>query len=112
MDLLEQSVTWALTHGKSSVDVEGAREAVAALVGMPLDPGAALEALAADLRDRSLLEPLAQAALLGRLRVSLRGLDARRDQPDAVVLLQGGAAGVADALAARLAARLFGREGR
>ncbi len=111
VDLLEQSVTWALTHGKSSVDVEGAREAVAALVGMPLDPGAALEALAADLRDRSLLEPLAQAALLGRLRVSLRGLDARRDQPDAVVLLQGGAAGVADALAARLAARLFGREG-
>lgn len=111
VDLLEQSVTWALTHGRTNVDVAGAREAVAALVGMPLDPGSALEALASDLRGRSLLDAAAQAALLGRLGVSLRGLDARRDQPDAVVLLRGAAAGAGGLLAARLAERLFGREG-
>jgi ATP-dependent Clp protease ATP-binding subunit ClpC len=111
VDLLEQSVTWAITHGRTSVDVAGAREAVAALVGMPLDPGAALAGLESELAARSLLDPAAHAALLGRLRVSLRGLDARRDQPDAVVLLPGTSAGSADALAALLASRLFGREG-
>jgi ATP-dependent Clp protease ATP-binding subunit ClpC len=111
VDLIEQSVTWAITHGRKEVDVEGAREAVAALVGMPLDPSVALASLEADLRARALLEPAARDALLGRLRVSLRGLDARRDQPDGVILLRGAAASAADSLAALLATRLFGREG-
>src|SRR3954470_22957016 len=111
VDLLEQSVTWAITHGRTSVDVAGAREAVAALVGMPLDPSAALADVQVELAARAALDPAAQAALLGRLRVSLRGLDGRRDQPDAVVLLRGASAGSADGLAALLASRLFGREG-
>jgi ATP-dependent Clp protease ATP-binding subunit ClpA len=34
-DLIEQSVSYALTHGRTTVDVATAREAVAALLGMP-----------------------------------------------------------------------------
>ncbi|HYO44418.1 MAG TPA: AAA family ATPase [Candidatus Limnocylindrales bacterium] len=110
VDLLEQSVTWSLTHGRTEVDVEGAREAVAALVGMPLDPSAPLAGLEADLAARPLLAADAAAALIGRLRVSMHGLDARRELPDAVILLRGPAASAAEPLARRLAGALFGRE--
>ena len=87
VDLIEQSVAYALTHARKSVDVGTAREAVAALIGMPLDPTASLAALATELRDRALLDDAAGTALVARLGVSLRGLDARRERPDAVVLL-------------------------
>ena len=110
VDLLEQSVTYALTHGSDHVDVASARQAVAALVGMPLDPREPLKTLEADLRSRALLDSGSIDALLARLRVTLLGLDARRDQPDGVVLLRGAAAGAADALVPLLAGRLFGRE--
>ncbi len=110
VDLLEQAVTWALTHGQTQVDVAGARASVAALVGMPLDPAGVLPDLARDLRSRSLLDEAGVAALSARLGVSLRGLDARREQADAVVLLRGSAAGVAGVLAEALARALFGRE--
>ena len=110
VDLLEQSVTYALTHGRDHVDVATAREAVAALVGMPLDPRVPLKALEADLRSRALLDADSVDALFARLRVTLLGLDARRDQPDGVVLLRGAAAGAADALVPLMAGRLFGRE--
>ena len=49
VDLIEQSVSWALTHGRTTVDVACAREAVAALVGMPLDPTEALTSVEAEL---------------------------------------------------------------
>ena len=110
VDLIEQSVAYALTHGRTTVDVSTAREAVAALIGMPLDPTAPLAALSRELRERALLDPAAQAALLGRLGVSLRGLDARRERPDAVILLCDDAATGADALSVALARILFGRE--
>jgi ATP-dependent Clp protease ATP-binding subunit ClpA len=110
VDLVEQAVTWALTHGCASVDVDGARAAVAALVGMPLDPADALASIAAQMGRRSLLDDDASSALVRRLSVSLRGLDARREQADAVVLLRGAAAGAADGLADTLASGLFGRE--
>ena len=110
VDLIEQSVAYAITHGRTVVDVPTAREAVAALVGMPLDPTARLATLSAVLRDRALLEPTASTALVGRLGVSLRGLDARGERPDSVVLLCGGASGNATTLAATLARTLFGRD--
>jgi ATP-dependent Clp protease ATP-binding subunit ClpC len=109
VDLLEQSVTWAVTHGRTDVDVAAARESVAALVGMPMDPAAPLEQLAATISDRGLIDPAASTALLARLGVSLRGLDARRERADAVLLLRGAAAGSVDALADALAQALFGR---
>ena len=110
VDLIEQSVAFAMTHGHPAVDMATAREAVAAMIGMPLDPTARLAALSAELRDRALLEPDAAAALGGRLGVSLRGLDARSERPDAVVLLCGAASGGASALATALATTVFGRD--
>ncbi len=110
VDLIEQSVAYALTHARTEVDVATAREAVATLIGMPLDPAPALTALAGELRDRAFLDSVASAALLGRLGVSLRGLDARRARPDAVVLLCGDASGAAEPLASTLARTIFGRE--
>ena len=110
VDLIEQAVAYALSHGRTAVDVATAREAVAAMIGMPIDPGASLVALSNELRDRALLEPTAAAALLGRLGVSLRGLDARRERPDAVVLLCDGASASASALATTIARIVFGRE--
>ncbi|MGZ6378830.1 MAG: AAA family ATPase [Candidatus Limnocylindrales bacterium] len=110
VDLIEQSVADALTHGKTTVDVAVSRDAVAALIGMPLDPTAALKTLAAELHERALLEPAAADALLGRLGASLRGLDARPERPDAVVLLCDGAAASAGPLATTLARVVLGRE--
>ncbi len=39
VDVIEQSVAYAITHGLAAVDVATAREAVAAMIGMPLDRG-------------------------------------------------------------------------
>ena len=49
VDLIEQSVAYAMTHGRAAVDVATAREAVAAMIGMPLDPAGPLRALATEL---------------------------------------------------------------
>ncbi len=110
VDLIEQSVAYAITHDRTRVDVATAREAVAAMTGMPLDPTGPLAALAAELDERAILEPSARRALLERLSVSMHGYDARRERPDGVILLCDGSAAAADALADAVARLLFGRE--
>ena len=110
VDLIEQSVAYALTHGRTGVDAATARDAVAALIGMPLDPTASLAALEAELGARALLDAPAATALVARLGVSLRGLDARRERPDAVILLCDGAAVAAGTLSLALARIVFGRD--
>jgi hypothetical protein len=110
VDVIEQSVAYALTHGRTRIDVATAREAVAAMTGMPLDPTRSLAALAATLDDRAILDPAARRALLARLSVSMHGYDARRERPDGVILLCDGAAAAADPLADAVARLLFGRE--
>ena len=110
VDLIEQSVAYALSHGLGAVDVPTARAAVAAMTGMPLDPAEPLAALDASLRDRALLDDASTKALVARLGVSLRGLDARRERPDAVALLCDGTAAAVDPLASEIALRIFGRE--
>jgi ATP-dependent Clp protease ATP-binding subunit ClpC len=110
VDVIEQSVAWALSHGRTEVDVASARAAVAAMVGMPLDPTAGLARLSAAIRDRALLDGPDADRLLARLGVSLRGLDARSERPDAVVLLCDGAAQGATPLAKAIASSIFGRE--
>ena len=109
VDVLEQSVAYAVANGRSVVDEATAREAVAAMVGMPLDPTDSLAALAAEIARRGLLDAASASALIARLQVTMRGLDAGRQRADAVVLLYGGAAGNADALAEAVARTLFGR---
>jgi ATP-dependent Clp protease ATP-binding subunit ClpC len=109
VDVIEQSVAYALSHGRSEVDVATAREAVAAMVGMPLDTADGLAKLAVELRDRALLDPADADRLIARLGVSLRGLDARADRPDAVVMLCDGAAASAGPLSNAIARCIFGR---
>jgi ATP-dependent Clp protease ATP-binding subunit ClpC len=110
VDVIEQSVAFAVSHGRAVVDVATAREAVSAMIGMPLDPAAALAALAVELRDSALLDTAEADVLVNRLGASLRGLDAQRERPDAVVLLTGGAAAGSGRLASTLARVVFGRE--
>jgi ATP-dependent Clp protease ATP-binding subunit ClpC len=109
VDLIEQAVAYALTHERRSVDVATAREAVAQMIGMPLDPTEPLRLLGREVREHGLLDASAAGSLLARLSVSLRGLDARRDRPDAVIMLCDGAVTVADPLATAVARALFGR---
>ncbi len=109
VDLIEQSVAYALTYARAAVDVSTAREAVAAMIGMPLDPTEPLRALTTEINTRALLDPAAGATLIARLSVSLRGLEARRQRPDAVILLCGDAVALADPLATSLARNLFAR---
>src|SRR4029078_844836 len=110
VDLIEQSVAYAITHDRKTVDVDTARDAVAIMIGMPLDPSAALDQLAMTLRERALLDEPATTSLLGGLGASLRALDASRQRPDAVILLADGAAAGAGTLAATLALTIFGRD--
>ncbi len=109
VDLLEQAVVYALVRGATSVDVAMARASTAAFLGLDLDPRASIEALADAIRERSLLDADAAAALIDRLGVTLRGLDSDAARPDAVVLLAGEASAGAEVLATACAEALFGR---
>jgi ATP-dependent Clp protease ATP-binding subunit ClpC len=109
IDLLEQSVAYAISHGVTKVDVGLVRDAAASLIGMPLDPVGPLAALAAELESSGLLAPDAIVALRSRLEVTLRGLDADGARPDATILLGGPAASTADPIADAIARDIFGR---
>jgi ATP-dependent Clp protease ATP-binding subunit ClpA len=109
VDLIEQSVAYALTHGLTSVDPATVRTVVARLVGMPLDPTASLATLASALRAAGTFEPTGVDGLVGRLGAALRGIDARPERPNAVILLAGPAAIGADGLASAIATSIFGR---
>ncbi|MDP2349671.1 MAG: hypothetical protein Q8M74_00765, partial [Chloroflexota bacterium] len=109
VDLIEQSVAYALTHGLTTVDAPVVRTVVARMVGMPLDPTAALAALSAALHTTAALEPSTIDGLVGRIGSALRGVDARPERPNATVLLAGPAASGADGLAAAIATHVYGR---
>ena len=109
VDLIEQSVAYALTHGLTTVDPATVRTVVARLVGMPLDPTTSLANLSSALRAAGTFEPATVDGLVGRLGAALRGIDARPERPNAVVLLRGPAAIGADGLASAIATNIFGR---
>jgi ATP-dependent Clp protease ATP-binding subunit ClpC len=109
VDLIEQSVAYALTRGLATVDADVVRTVVARLVGMPLDPSAALESLRSVLASSGVLAPAEQGQLIGRLGSALRGVDARPERPNASLLLAGDAAAGADGLAGAIASSLYGR---
>jgi hypothetical protein len=110
VDVLEQSIAYAVAHGLKSVDQDNARAAVAGMVGMPLDPAASLTELSTELHGRGLLDGAAIDALMARLGVTLRGLDANRERPDAVVLLCAAASDSATPLAQSIASHLYGAD--
>ena len=109
VDLIEQSVAYALTHGRTTVDASMVRTVVARMVGMPLDPTTALASLASALHAARAFEPATIDALVGRLGSALRGVDARPERPNAAVLLVGPAAAGAAGLASAIATHVYGR---
>jgi ATP-dependent Clp protease ATP-binding subunit ClpA len=109
VDLIEQSVAYALTHGLTAVDPLVVRLVVARMVGMPLDPGAALASLRTTLGAAGALDPATIDRIVGRLGSALRGVDARPERPNASVLLTGTAAAAVDGLASAIAATVYGR---
>jgi ATP-dependent Clp protease ATP-binding subunit ClpC len=109
VDLVEQAVVYGLVHNLTEVDPATARQSSAAFLGLNLDPTDALAALKDAVDRQALLATDAAAALMARLGVTLRGLDARSERPDAVALLAGAAAATAERLASACAAALFGR---
>jgi len=109
VDLIEQSVAYALTHGRTTVDPEVVRTVVARMVGMPLDPGAALASLRGSLGSAGTLDASTIDGIVGRLGSALRGVDARPERPNASILLTGSAAAAADGLASAIATCIYGR---
>ena len=101
VDVLEQSIAYAVTHGQKSVDEAGARAAVAAMVGMPLDPAASLAELATELRGTGTARGVRDRRAGGSPGRDAARPRSNRERPDAVVLLCAGAADAATPLAAR-----------
>ncbi len=112
VDLLEQCVAHAVTHGKTAVDEQDASTVAERMIGMPLALDDRLKILTVRLAERALLAEDDIQALLNRLQVTMRGMDVRPARPNAVVLLAGDAAGHGSALAEVLAGALFGSETR
>jgi ATP-dependent Clp protease ATP-binding subunit ClpC len=108
VDLLEQCVAHAVVEGDTAVGLADADGVARRLVGVPIDLGARLDALADALRTRALADDAAITALADRLAVTMRGLDRHRRRANAVVALAGPAAERAPEFAEAVAAALFG----
>lgn len=108
IDLLEQTMAYAVTQGKASVDLADARAVAERLVGMPPDADAGLAQLRQRLPARTRLDENSSNRLLNRLEVTTRGLDLRPARPNAVILMAGDAVHAAADLATVVAESLFG----
>jgi ATP-dependent Clp protease ATP-binding subunit ClpC len=105
IDLLEQCVAHAVTHGESQVTQADAVEVTSRMVGLPRSPDEAL-ALVAE-RLAPLLPEETGAAVSERLQTTLRALDVHSMRPNLVLLLGGAPAGRANAVAEALASSLY-----
>jgi ATP-dependent Clp protease ATP-binding subunit ClpC len=112
VDLLEQCVAAAVVKDRTEVDIATAQEVAQRMVGMPIDLDVRLKTLEGELAGSRLLPEEQADGLLGRLHVTMRGLDLRPQRPSAVVLLAGEAADSAEPLAAIVAESLFGASSR
>jgi ATP-dependent Clp protease ATP-binding subunit ClpC len=112
VDLLEQCVAYAITQGKKAVDLAEAEIVAQRLIGMPLAIEQQLTPLRTQLSEQALLGDADSAALIGRLEVTLRGLDLRASRPNAMILLLDQATSASEALAGVIAENLFGSADR
>jgi len=112
VDLLEQCVAYAITQGKRVVELAEAEVVAQRLIGMPLAIEQQLTPLRAQLAEQALLDDDNIATLIGRLEVTLRGLDLRSSRPNAMILLLDQAAAASEALASVIAENLFGASDR
>jgi ATP-dependent Clp protease ATP-binding subunit ClpC len=108
VDLLEQCVAHAVVEGEDKVTLAGANQVAERMVGMPVGLTERLDALQRALIEDGLMSPEDADELTDRLSVTAQGLDVRPERPNGVLLLTGKAAGVTDAIAQTVAARLFG----
>ncbi|HZS03012.1 MAG TPA: ATP-dependent Clp protease ATP-binding subunit [Chloroflexota bacterium] len=108
VDLLDQCVAYALTHGKTAVELEDARAVAQRMVGMPLALPQRLAALQEQLRERVPLPAEDVRVLANRLAVTARGLDLTPARPNAVVLLINEAAAYGAVLATVIAETMSG----
>jgi ATP-dependent Clp protease ATP-binding subunit ClpC len=112
IDLLEQSVAFAVSRNRARVERSDAEAVAQRMVGMPLDLDARREKLRSALLERGLLREQDVQALVDLLAVTGRGLDVRPNRPNAVVLLTGELGEHADVLGETIAETLFGSETR
>ncbi|MCC6729156.1 MAG: ATP-dependent Clp protease ATP-binding subunit [Chthonomonadales bacterium] len=108
VDLLEQCVAHAVANGREQVDLGTVDLVSRRLVGLPLSVKERLDALSARLAESGLLREADAAQFLGRLSVTMRGLDIRPSRPNAIVLLVDDACADAGRLASLVARELFG----
>jgi ATP-dependent Clp protease ATP-binding subunit ClpC len=107
LDLFDQCVASALTHGRDTVEPAEAHALVRRLVGMPLDMREGIGRLREHLGAAGSLGENDQQRLIDRLRTSLRDLDLAPERPNVVMLLAGDAARLARDLGATIAGDLF-----
>lgn len=108
VDVLEQAVAHAVAARRKRVQNGDIDTVVQRLTGVPSDIRARLEALEQTIRSQGLLADADTRELMGQLRVATSGLDRHPERPNAVVLLQAEAAGLAMALCETIAAELAG----
>lgn len=112
IDLLEQCVANAVSHGHETVEISDAEAVARRMIGMPTGVDDRLNALRDELATRGILSESETEALLNRLSVTMRGLDLQVSRPNAVVLLMGEVAKRAGDLCRLVAGALLGSEGR
>ena len=112
VELLEQVVAHAVATGGTAVTAADVELVGRRLTGLPTGVAARLDALVAALGRAGLLPAADTARLVDRLAVGLRGVDVRRERPNAVVLMAGEQSRAADALAETVAETLFGSPDR
>lgn len=112
VDLLEQCIAHAVAVGKKTLEFADAEEVAQRMIGMPLALEDRLDNLDKMLAGMGLMSENERGILIGRLQVTMRGLDMRAGRPNAVLLLSGVAAQSSAAICEVLAEALFGAKDR
>ena len=108
VDLLEQCFAHAVAQQKPAIDMAEAQTVAQRMIGMPLALEERLKTLAVNLVGKNLMDSDQVQFLLGRLQVTMRGLDLRSGKPNAMLLVSGPSRDSSAALAETIAAALYG----
>jgi ATP-dependent Clp protease ATP-binding subunit ClpC len=112
VDLLEQCFAHALAKQITKLNLSDAEVVAQRMIGMPLELNQRLVNLKNQLYERGLLTDEELQILLNRLQVTMRGLDLRSSNPNAIILLSQEAALRSTPLAETIAQALFGSQDR
>ncbi len=112
IDFLEQAVAYAMTHAKQRLEGEDVVTVAKRMIGMPLDVEEGLQRLRQRIEEQAVLTGEDLERMIGRMAVTLRGLDFSSKRPNLVTLLTGEAFQTAPVLAELTAETLFGSRQR